>query len=44
VEYARSEEAYGLFYIACDIDGDIERGQVLLKSAQATFKRLGVNG
>lgn len=44
VEYACSEEAYGLFYIARDKDGDIERGQVLLKSAQATFKRLGVNG
>jgi hypothetical protein len=44
VEYARSEEAYGLFYIACDKDGDMERSQVLLKNAQATFRRLGVNG
>jgi len=44
VEYARTEEAYGLFYIARDKEGDMERGQELLKSAQETFKRLGVNG
>ena len=44
VEHARTEEAYGLFYIARDEGGDMERGQILLKSAQATFKRLGVNG
>jgi len=44
VEHARTEEAYGLFYIARDERGDMERGQELLKSAQATFKRLGVNG
>ena len=44
VEHARTEEAYGLFYIARDERGDMERGQELLKSAQATFKRLDVNG
>jgi DNA-binding SARP family transcriptional activator len=44
VEYARSEEAYGLMYIARDKDGDMERGQVLLSSAHATFRGLGVNG
>jgi len=44
IEYARSEEAYGLFYIARDKDGDMERGQALLKSARETFKQLGVNG
>jgi len=44
VEYARTEEAYGLFYLARDKEGDIGRGQELLESAQATFKRLGVNG
>jgi hypothetical protein len=44
VEYARSEDAYGLFYIARDTKGDIERGQVLLKSAQETFQLVGVNG
>jgi predicted ATPase/DNA-binding SARP family transcriptional activator len=44
VEHARTEEAYGLFYIARDKEGDMERGQVLLKSARETFKRLGVNG
>jgi tetratricopeptide (TPR) repeat protein len=44
VEYARSEEAYGLYYLARDKDGDMERGQALLKSAQETYKRLGVNG
>lgn len=44
VEYARTEEAYGLFFLARDREGDMERGQALLKSAEATFKRLGVNG
>jgi tetratricopeptide (TPR) repeat protein len=44
VEYARTEEAYGLFYLARDKEGDVERGQKLIKSAQATFHRLGVNG
>ena len=44
IEYARSEEAYGLYYRARDKDGDLERGQSLLKSAQETFKQLGVNG
>ena len=44
VEYARSEEAFGLYYLARDKDGDMERGQSLLKSAQETYKRLGVNG
>ncbi len=44
VEHARSEEAYGLFYIARDKDGDTEYGQALLKNAQATFRRFGVNG
>ncbi len=44
VEHARTEEAYGLFYLARNQDGDTERGQTLLDSAKATFKRLGVNG
>jgi DNA-binding SARP family transcriptional activator len=44
VEYARSEEAYGLYYLERDKDGDMERGQALLTSAQETYKRLGVNG
>lgn len=44
VEHARTEEAYGLFCIARDKQGDMERGQTLLKSAQATFEQLGVNG
>ncbi|HKF39115.1 MAG TPA: AAA family ATPase [Ktedonobacteraceae bacterium] len=44
VEHARTEEAYGLFFLARDKEGDMERGQALLKSAQATFNRLGVNG
>jgi DNA-binding SARP family transcriptional activator len=44
VEYARTEEAYGLYYLARDKAGDKERGQALLKSAQETYKRLGVNG
>jgi len=44
VEYARSEEAYGLYYLARDKDGDLERGQSFIKSARESFKRLGVNG
>jgi tetratricopeptide (TPR) repeat protein len=44
VEYARSEEAYGLYFLARDRDGDMERGQALLDSAQKTYQRLGVNG
>jgi tetratricopeptide (TPR) repeat protein len=44
VEHARTQEAYGLFYVARDNEGDMERGQALIKSAQETFKRLGVNG
>ena len=44
VEYARTQEAYGLFFLARDSRGDLERGQELIRRAQETFKRLGVNG
>jgi tetratricopeptide (TPR) repeat protein len=44
VEYARTQEAYGLFFFARDSRGDLERGQELIRRAQETFKRLGVNG
>jgi predicted ATPase/DNA-binding SARP family transcriptional activator len=44
VEHARTEEAYGLFYLERGQAGDAERGQALTESARATFKRLGVNG
>jgi predicted ATPase/DNA-binding SARP family transcriptional activator len=44
MEHARTEEAYGLFYVARDNEGDVERGQALIESAQKTFKRLRVNG
>ena len=44
VEYARSEEAYGLYYLERKQDGDVERGQALLKNARETYKLLGVNG
>ncbi len=44
VEHARTQEAYSLFFLARNKKGDMERGQALLKSAQATFNRLGVNG
>ena len=44
LEHARTEEAYGLFFLARDKEGDSARGQQLLESAQATFRRLGVNG
>lgn len=44
VEYARTQEAYGLFYLERNKGGDKQRGQDLLKSAKETFRRLGVNG
>jgi predicted ATPase len=44
VEYARTQEAYGLFYIERDLPGDMERGQELMQKAKETFQRLGVNG
>jgi predicted ATPase/DNA-binding SARP family transcriptional activator len=45
LEYARTEEAYGLFYLARQQEpGDSARGQELLDSARATFTRLGVKG
>jgi len=44
VECTRTEEAYGLFFLARESKGDVERGQELIKRAQETFKRLGVNG
>jgi len=44
VEYARTQEAYGLFFLARERKGDEERGQELITRAWETFKRLGVNG
>lgn len=44
VEHARTQEAYGIFYVAHNQEDDAERGQALIDSAQATFQRLGVNG
>jgi len=44
VEYARTQEAYAYFYLARKGEGDEARGEELLRSAQETFKRLGVNG
>ncbi|HLH63986.1 MAG TPA: AAA family ATPase [Ktedonobacteraceae bacterium] len=44
VELARTEEAYGLFYLERQQEGDQERGEELIQSARATFRRLGVNG
>ncbi len=44
VEYARTQETYGDFYLARNQPGDAERGQALIESAKATFRRLGVNG
>src|SRR5436305_11705479 len=44
LEYARTEEAYGLFYYHRWQAGDEARGQALLDSARATFARLGVKG
>ncbi len=44
VEYTRTEEAFGLFFIARNREGDAERGQKLFERARETFGRLGVNG
>lgn len=44
VERARTEEAYGLFYLARGKGDDAERGEMLIESARGTFQRLGVNG
>ena len=44
IEYARTEEAYWLFFLARDDEGDGERGRKLLERARETFRRLGVNG
>ena len=44
VEYARTQEAYALFFSARNLSNDIERATALQEQAQATFKRLGVNG
>ena len=44
VEYARTQEAYGHFFLERNSEGDEERGQELLKAARQTFERLGVNG
>src|SRR5947209_4320304 len=44
VELARTQEAYGLFYLERNRGDDAQRGQDLLKSAKDTFQRLGVKG
>lgn len=44
VEHARTQEAYGLFYLERNLEGDTERGEELIQQARETFKRLGVNG
>lgn len=44
VEYARSQEAYALFFAARNRANDRERANALLQQARATFHRLGVNG
>jgi hypothetical protein len=44
VEYARTQEAYGLFYLERNRVGDEQRGRELLIRAKETFQRLGVKG
>jgi len=44
VEYARTQEAYGLFYLERNREGDEQRGQELLIRAKETFQQLGVKG
>jgi DNA-binding SARP family transcriptional activator len=44
VEYARTQQAYSLFFRDRNRAGDQERSLELLQQAEATFKKLGVNG
>ncbi len=44
IEYARTQEAYGLLYLMRNHAGDAARARQLLESARQTFRRLGVNG
>jgi tetratricopeptide (TPR) repeat protein len=44
VEHTRTLEAYGLFFLARNREGDCEHGRALLACARETFDRLGVNG
>jgi len=44
VEYARTQEAYGRFYLERNREGDEQRGQELLIRAKETFQHLGVKG
>lgn len=44
VEYARTQEAFGLYLLARANEGDGERGQAMIESARATYRRLGING
>ncbi len=44
VEYARTQEAYGLLYLTRGREADATRARKLLESARQTFRKLGVNG
>jgi DNA-binding SARP family transcriptional activator len=44
VEYARTQQAYGLFFQDRNHAGDQERSPELLQQAQTTFDKLGING
>jgi tetratricopeptide (TPR) repeat protein len=44
VEHTRTVEAYGLFFLARNHEGDHEHGAALLEQARETFDQLGVNG
>jgi tetratricopeptide (TPR) repeat protein len=44
VEYARTQEAYGLYFHARGRPGDRSRGDALLQQARTTFARLGMKG
>lgn len=44
VEHARTEEAFGQFFLARAASGDPERGHALIESARETYRRLGING
>src|SRR5450755_295122 len=44
LEYARTQQAYSLFFSARNLFGDAERSTTLLQQANVTFEQLGVNG
>jgi tetratricopeptide (TPR) repeat protein len=44
VEYARTQQAYGLYLQARDHPGDQQRGEEVLRAADSLFRQLGIHG